>query len=67
MKRKMLKFTRDVFRDGACIHAQGSLVEATDAFARHVRRGEAVEIEVEFEKGLSDEPSAKGKSAKARK
>lgn len=61
--KRMIEFTRDVFRDGACVHAKGSRVEATEAAARHVRRGEAVEIEVQEEA----KPSAAGKPAKARK
>lgn len=61
--KRMIEFTRDVFRDGACVHAKGSRVEPTEALARHVRRGEAVEIEVEDAK----EPSAKGKPGKAKK
>lgn len=47
---KKLKFVRDVYLDGAKVHSVGDQVETSAEMEKHVRRGNAVEIEVEEEK-----------------
>ena len=44
---RKIKFTRDVFVDGAKVHAVGDVCDLSSELDKHVRRGNAVETEVE--------------------
>lgn len=57
---KKIRFVRDVFTDGAKTHAAGDLLDPSPALDKHIRRGNAVVVEVEEEK----KPDAKAKGKK---
>lgn len=54
---KKIKFTRDVYVDGAKVHKVGDEVDPAPELQKHVRRGNAVEVDVEETKAQT-----KGKS-----
>jgi hypothetical protein len=45
MTRK-IRFVRDVFADGAKVHAVGDVHNQAPELAKHLRRGNAVEVEI---------------------
>lgn len=56
---KRIKFVRDVFDAGVRIHREGDMLEPSAALARHVRRGNAVEVEIA-------EPKSEAKRSRGR-
>jgi hypothetical protein len=60
---KKIRFVRDVFADGAKVHAVGDLADPAPAMAKHVRRGNAAEVDVE-EARTEAKGSAKAKGKK---
>jgi hypothetical protein len=58
---KKIQFVRDVFVDGAKVHGVGDQANASPELEKHVRRGNAVEIEVADEDGDEGNKGKKGK------